>query len=132
MLLLLGLSLSCDRSPSEEIVQHPSALTSRQWIRSEFNITSREVKSYADHSGIYVVLTIDHGDRRITAQCSSVWTTDTGEDLPSTPKLNDNCADLPMGKVLLDRMDWDSLYYFTGSGQHREEIELRVKKIVLK
>lgn len=34
-----------------------------------------------------------------------------------------------MGTVKLDRTDWNELYYFSGSGKHREEIVLSVKKV---
>lgn len=98
-------------------------------MRSDFNIVGREVKELTDHSGTYVVVTITHGNKRITAECGSTWTTETGEDLPSIPVMYDRCSTLPMGSVKLDRNDWNELFYFSGSGRHREEIELQVQKI---
>ena len=81
-------------------------------MRSDYNIVGREVKEYADHSGTYVVVTIKYGDKKITAECGATWTTETGEDLPSTPVQYDNCHNLPMGSVTLERTGWDRLYYF--------------------
>ncbi len=101
-------------------------------MRSDYNIVGREVKEYADHSGTYVMVTIKFGDKKITAECGATWTTETGEDLPSTPVQYDNCHNLPMGSVTLGRTGWDRLYYFSGSGKHREEIVLTVKKIEIR
>ena len=78
------------------------------------------------------MLTIQYGDKRITAECSARWTTDTGEDLPSTPVLYDQCSDVPMGNVTLARTDWNQLFYFSGEGKHRNETVLTVKKIEIK
>src|SRR5215831_13489972 len=119
----------CSRQPHEEVVSHPSSLAGGTWLRSEYNIVARDVKEYPDHSGEYVVVTLRYGDKRITAQCGTTWTTETGEDLPTTPLIFDHCSHLPMGPVKLDRTDWSTLYYFSGSGNHREEIVLSVKKV---
>jgi hypothetical protein len=100
------------------------------WLRSDYDIVGREVKEFDDHSGTYVVVTIKYGDKKITAECGSTWTTETGEDLPSTPVLYDKCRDLPMGSVTLDRTDWNSLYYFSGSGKHREDVPGTVATVV--
>jgi hypothetical protein len=131
---LLGVALltGCNRQPSEERVTHPESMAGGTWLRSEYHIVGREVKEFDDHSGNYVVVTIKYGDKWITAQCGATWTTETGEDLPSTPVLYDHCHDLPMGSVTLERSGWDSLYYFSGSGKHREEIVLTVKKIEIR
>jgi len=102
------------------------------WLRSGYNIVGRELKEFNDHSGKYVVVTINYGDKRITAECGATWTSETGEDLPSTPVLYDKCSDLPMGSVTLERTDWNTLYYFSGSGKHREEIVLNVKKVEIR
>lgn len=128
LLLLVG----CERQPTEEKVTHPSAISGATWLRSEYKVLGREVKEYSDHSGNYVVLTIQYGDKRITAECSARWTTDTGEDLPSTPVLYDQCSDVPMGNVTLARTDWNQLFYFSGEGKHRNETVLTVKKIEIK
>jgi hypothetical protein len=119
----------CSQQPSEERVAHPSSIGGTTWLRSDYDIVGREMKEFDDHSGKYIMVTIKHGDKRITAECSSTWTSDIGEDLPSTPKQYDRCSDLPMGAVKLERTDWNTLYYFSESGKHREEIVLTVKKV---
>jgi hypothetical protein len=110
-------------------VTHPSSIGGNTWLRSDYDIVGREVKEFEDHSGKYVVLTIKHGDKVIKAECGSTWTSDTGEDLPSTPVQYDNCSNLPVGSVKLERTDWNTLYYFSGSGKHRDEIVLNVKQV---
>jgi len=133
MALLAVLSLlGCSSEPLEESVSHPSSMIGATWLRSDYDIVGRESKEYSDHSGQYVVLTIRHGDKLITAKCAATWVTDTGEDLPSTSVMHDNCSDLPMGLVKLERTDWSGLYYFTGTGKHRKEIALSVTKIEIK
>ncbi len=130
--LCLGVALlaGCSGERSEEVVIHPTALNGTTWLRSEYKIVGREVKEFSDHSGEYAVLTIKHRDKTITAECGSVWVSETGEDIPSKPVIYDiKCGDLPMGSVKLERTHWNTLYYFAGSGKHREEIALAVKKI---
>ena len=129
VLLAIVLLPSCRSEPTEEKVSHPSAITNSTWLRSDYNVIGRELKEFDDHSGSYILITLTHGDKKITAECGSTWTTETGEDLPSTRIPYDQCGDLPMGNVKLDRTDWNDLYYFSGSGKHREEITLHVKKI---
>jgi hypothetical protein len=129
MCLLCAMLSGCSQEPSEEAVLHLAALRGGTWLRSDFDIVGREVREYSDHSGTYIVLTIKHGTKRITAECSSTWTTETGEEFPPTPVPYDKCSNLPMGTVKLERTDWDTLYYFSASGKHREEIVLTVKKI---
>jgi hypothetical protein len=66
---------------------------------------------------------------RITAQCGVTWRSTIGEEFPSTQVPYDNCSDLPMGSVKLERTDWNELYYFAGAGKNTEEIVLEVKKV---
>jgi hypothetical protein len=75
VVVLLGMTVlaGCSQQPSEE-------------LRSDYDIVGREMKEFDDHSGKYIMVTIKYGDKRITAECSSTWTSDIGEDLPSTPK----------------------------------------------
>ena len=131
IVVLLGIAFlaGCSRQPPEEKVSHQNALRSGQWLRSDYDIVGREVKEFNDHSGEYVVLTIKHGDKRITAECGVTWRSTIGEEFPSTPVPYDNCSDLPMGFVKLDRADWTELYYFAGTGKNTEEIVLVVKKV---
>jgi hypothetical protein len=128
-LCLLCILLGCSGEPPEETVSHPSSTANDPWLRSDYNIVAREVKEYDDHSGSYIVLTIKHGKKKITAECATTWITDTGEDMPSTVLPYDKCRELPMGAVKLERTSWDYLYYFSGSGKRRQEIALIVKKI---
>ena len=132
--VLLGVILlaGCSRQPSEQKVNHPESMAGGTWLRSSYEIIGREVKEYDDHSGKYVELTIRYGDKLITAECGARWTTDTGEDLPSTPVLYDQCSDIPMGSVMLERTDWNQLYYFSGEGKRRNETVLSVKKVDIK
>ncbi len=130
--VLLGIALfaGCTRPPSEEKVSHQNTLGSgSQWLRSDYDIVGREVKEFNDRSGKYVLLTIKHGDKRITAQCGVTWRSTIGEEFPSTQVPYDNCSDLPMGSVKLERTDWNQLYYFAGTGKNTEEIVLDVKKV---
>ncbi|HZS26494.1 MAG TPA: hypothetical protein VFB76_04630 [Candidatus Angelobacter sp.] len=127
--VLTILACGCNSEPSEVPVTHPDAISKEQWLRSNYEIVGREVKEFDDHSGTYIVLTIKHGKRKIIAECGATWTTETGEDLPSTARLQDNCHDLPMGRVTMERTGWDYLYWFSSSGKHREEISLIVKKV---
>jgi hypothetical protein len=127
----LGIVLlsGCTRQPSDQTVTHETAAPgSGPWLRSDFDIVGRVVKEFNDHSGDYVVLTIKHGDKVITTECGMTWRSSIGEEFPSTPAF-DNCADLPMGPVMLERTDWNDLYYFAGKGKNTEEITLHVKKI---
>ena len=78
------------------------------------------------------MLTIKYGDKWITADCGARWITETGEDLPSTAVLYDQCSDIPMGSVTFERTDWNQLYYFSGEGKHRNETVLSVKKVEIK
>ena len=130
-LCLTGFALlaGCSGEPSEQRVSHGEFIN---WLRSDYNIVGREVKEFPDHSGEYAVFIINHGNKRITAECSATWTSETGEDLPSTLTGDLKCSPLPMGPVKLERSDWDTLHYFTGSGKHREQITLSVKKIEIR
>jgi len=129
-ILTIMLLIGCSRQPSEKHVKHLGAVTSgADWLRSTFSVVGREVKQYDDHSGHYIVLTLKHGDKVITATCGPKWTTNSGEEFPSIPVLYDDCSDVPMGDIQLDRTDWNQLYYFTGAGKRRDETVLSVKKI---
>jgi hypothetical protein len=127
--LAATLLAGCSQEPAEEKIIHPESLSTTPWLRSKYEIVGREAKEFGDHSGWYVVLTIRHGKKRITAECSSTWISQTGEDMPSTMVPYDHCGHLPMGSVELERTDWNNLYYFSGSGKHREEIAMAVKKM---
>jgi hypothetical protein len=129
MLLGAALLVGCRRQPSEEKVYHRNPLSSDQWLRSEYEIVGRETKEFDDHSGDYLLLTIKHGNETIKAECGVTWRSTTGEEFPSTLAPNNHCNDLPMGFVKLERTDWNTLYYFAGSGQNREEITLPVRKV---
>jgi hypothetical protein len=52
--------------------------------------------------------------------------------LPSTIVLHDECSDVPMGDVMLERTDWNQLYYFSGEGKHRNETVLTVKNVEIR
>ena len=132
-LISLMLLAGCERQPAEDKVTHLDS-HGGPYLRSEYKVVGRELKEYDDYSGKYVMLTIKHGDMLITAECSMKWTTDKGEDLPSTRLDWDDhtCSDVPMGDVMLERAGWDNLYYFSGEGKYRDETVLAVKKIELK
>jgi hypothetical protein len=133
-LVSLTLLVACESQPPEEKVTHPTSMTGVPWLRSEYKVVGREVKEYDNHSGTYVVLTFKHGVMRIRAECHLKNTTDSGEDFPSTPLLYDDhtCSDVPMGDVMLERTNWDALYYFSGNGKHRSLTVLTVKNIEIK
>jgi hypothetical protein len=126
LFLCAGSLCSCSR---DERVYHPDAWgvcgkhpeePECYWIRSSYVVLG---KTYGAQK---TVLFLQHGDALITANCYGRWTTETGEDLPSTLDQGNNCADIPLGSISLEHIPDHSgvLYYFVGNGKHREEYAL--------
>src|SRR5438094_9357176 len=88
--LCIALLAGCSRLPSEEKVSHQNAVGSGQWLRSDYEIIQRELKEFDDHSGKYILLTIRHGNKLITAECGVTWRSFIGEEFPSTQVPYDN------------------------------------------